>query len=151
VGWNHVGIGGRSGRDRMVVGFTTTSVISANIPVISWMSVLLVGETGVHRENHRLVASHWQTLSHNVVSSTPRHRQDSNSQFLWRLITRFTYDVWFNRDDSNYIILSGVHIVQKKLDLFHEYYYEFSMWLCRGYRASLKCRRSWVRFSVRSN
>ena len=29
-----------------------------NIPVISWMSVLLVGETGVHRENHRLVASH---------------------------------------------------------------------------------------------
>ena len=24
-------------------------------------------------ENHRLVASHWQTVSHNVVSSTPRH------------------------------------------------------------------------------
>ena len=23
--------------------------------------------------NHRSVASHWQTLSHNVVSSTPRH------------------------------------------------------------------------------
>jgi hypothetical protein len=28
----------------------------------------LVEETG---ENHRLTASHWQTLSHNVVSSTP--------------------------------------------------------------------------------
>jgi len=26
----------------------------------------------VPRENHRPVASHWQTLSHNVVSSTPR-------------------------------------------------------------------------------
>ena len=35
-----------------------------NILVISWRSVLLVQETG---ENHRPVASHWQTLSHNVV------------------------------------------------------------------------------------
>jgi hypothetical protein len=40
----------------------------------------LVEETGVPRENHRPVASHWQTLSHNVVSSTPRHEWDSNSQ-----------------------------------------------------------------------
>ena len=43
-----------------------------NISVISCQSVLLVEETGVHRENHRLVASQEQTLSHNVVSSTPR-------------------------------------------------------------------------------
>ena len=39
--------------------------------VISWRSVLLVVETGVPRENHRPAASHQQTLSHNVVSSTP--------------------------------------------------------------------------------
>jgi len=32
-----------------------------NIAVISWQSVLLVEETGVHWENHRLVANHWQT------------------------------------------------------------------------------------------
>ena len=32
-----------------------------NISVISWLSVLLVEETGVPRENHRPVASHWQT------------------------------------------------------------------------------------------
>ena len=38
-----------------------------NIWVISLRSVLLVEETG---ENHRPVASHWQILSHNVVSST---------------------------------------------------------------------------------
>ena len=44
------------------------------------LSVLLVEETGVPRENHQPVASHWQTLSHNVVSSTPRHEQGSNSQ-----------------------------------------------------------------------
>jgi len=43
-----------------------------NISVISWWSVLLVEETGVPGENHRPVASQWQALSHNVVSSTPR-------------------------------------------------------------------------------
>jgi hypothetical protein len=32
----------------------------------------MVEETGVPGENHRYVISHWQTLSHNVVSSTPR-------------------------------------------------------------------------------
>jgi len=34
-----------------------------NITVISWLWVLLVEETGVPGENHRPVASHWQTLS----------------------------------------------------------------------------------------
>jgi len=59
---------------------TTLSVILmvfnatfSNISAISWRSVLLVEETGVPRENHRSVASHWQTLSHNAISSTPRH------------------------------------------------------------------------------
>jgi hypothetical protein len=44
-----------------------------NISVISWRSVLLVEETGVPGENHQPVTSHWQTLSHNVVSSTLHH------------------------------------------------------------------------------
>ena len=39
-----------------------------NISVIQWLSVLLVGETGVPGENHWPVGSHWQTFSHNVVS-----------------------------------------------------------------------------------
>jgi hypothetical protein len=38
-----------------------------NISVILWLSVLLVEETGGPGENHRPVASHWQTLSQNVV------------------------------------------------------------------------------------
>jgi hypothetical protein len=42
-----------------------------NISAISWWSVLLVAETGVPGVNHRNVANHWQTVSHNVVSSTP--------------------------------------------------------------------------------
>jgi hypothetical protein len=49
-----------------------------NISVILW-SVLLVEETALYRETHGPVASHWQTLSHNVVSSTPRHERGSNS------------------------------------------------------------------------
>jgi hypothetical protein len=43
-----------------------------NISVISWRSVLLVENTGVLGENHRPATSHWQPLSHNVVSSILR-------------------------------------------------------------------------------
>ena len=35
--------------------------------IIGWLE-----KTGVPGENHRPDTSHWQTLSHNVVSSTPR-------------------------------------------------------------------------------
>jgi hypothetical protein len=41
-----------------------------NISVISWRSVLFVKETGIPGEYHWHVASHWQTLSNNVVLST---------------------------------------------------------------------------------
>jgi hypothetical protein len=52
--------------------------------VTSGRSVLLVEETGVPGESHRPVARHWQTLSHNVVSSTPRNEWGSNSQrYRW--------------------------------------------------------------------
>ena len=51
-----------------------------NISVMSWWSVLLVEETGVPGEIHRHVASHWQTLSHNAVTSVLLHELDSNSQ-----------------------------------------------------------------------
>jgi hypothetical protein len=47
-----------------------------DISVISWWSVLFVAET---RENHRSAASHRQTLSYNVVSST--HRQTGNRTY----------------------------------------------------------------------
>ena len=50
-----------------------------NISAILWWSVLLVDGAV---ENDRPAASHRQTLSHKVLSSTPRHQRDSNSQ-LW--------------------------------------------------------------------
>jgi hypothetical protein len=37
----------------------------------------LVEETGVPRENNRPAASHWQTLPHYAVSSTPHDKQNS--------------------------------------------------------------------------
>ena len=42
------------------------------ISVILLQSFLLLEETGVPGENHRPVARHYQTLSHNVEPSTPR-------------------------------------------------------------------------------
>jgi len=60
-------------------GCMVFNVTFNNISVISWRSVLLVKETGGPGENHRSVASHWQTLSHNVVHPD----RDSNSQHQW--------------------------------------------------------------------
>jgi len=48
-----------------------------NISVKWLLSVLLLEESGTPEENQRSTASHWQALSLNVVSSTPRH---ANSQ-----------------------------------------------------------------------
>ncbi len=58
-----------SGLGVRVMGFNATvNTISA----ISRRSVLLVEETGLPGESHRPPANHRQTVSHNVVSSTPR-------------------------------------------------------------------------------
>ncbi len=54
-----------------LVSFMVLNVTFNNISVISWQSVLLVEKTGAPGENHRPVASNWQTLSHYVVLSTP--------------------------------------------------------------------------------
>ena len=43
----------------------------------------LAEDTGVPGENHRPAASHWQTLSHNVVSSKPHNERGSKSQYMW--------------------------------------------------------------------
>ena len=51
----------------MIVCLMVFSATFNTISIISWRSVLLVEETGEPGKNHRPVASHWQTLSHNVV------------------------------------------------------------------------------------
>ena len=54
-----------------------------NISAKSWRLVLLVEETGVPGRNHQPVASHRQTLLHNVGTSTLHHERGSNSQLYW--------------------------------------------------------------------
>jgi len=51
-----------------MLGFIVFNAFFHNISAILWLSVLLVEQNG---ENYR-------PLSHNVVSSTPRHKQGSN-------------------------------------------------------------------------
>jgi hypothetical protein len=53
-----------------------------NISAISWRSVLLVEETGGPGEDHPPAASHWQTLSHNVVSSWFNARSPTGSYVI---------------------------------------------------------------------
>ena len=55
-----------------------------NATFLSYFSYIVAisfigGGNRSNAESHRPAASHWQTLSHNVVSSTPRHQRDSNS------------------------------------------------------------------------
>jgi len=59
----------KSGRG--LVWFMVFNATFNNISVISRRAVLLVGKTRVPTEDNRHVASHWQTLLHNVVSNTP--------------------------------------------------------------------------------
>jgi hypothetical protein len=93
------------------------------IASISWRSVLLVEEIGVLGENHRPVASHWQTLSHNVVSSTHRQARGSNSQSLELRIRqswndnnkRAGYIPWFYLLSKRASIMNWYHL---KIKLF---------------------------------
>jgi len=45
--------------DGLWLWFMVFNATFNNISVISWRSVLLLAEIGVHRENHRPAASHW--------------------------------------------------------------------------------------------
>jgi len=57
-------------RVRVMVFNATFNNIFFCISVISWRSVLLVKETEYPGENHRLAASHLQSLSRNDLLST---------------------------------------------------------------------------------
>ena len=48
-------------------GFMVFNATFNNISVTLWRSVILVGETGLPREIHRPIASHWQILSHKSI------------------------------------------------------------------------------------
>jgi hypothetical protein len=78
-----------------------------NISVISWRSVLLMEETGVPGENHRPATSHWQTVSHNVVSL---------SVTCGRSVVLSGYSDW------HLTICKGSHEAHYKLAIFYNTY-----------------------------
>jgi hypothetical protein len=79
------------------------NAIFNNISLLFCPSVLLVEETWVLGENHRPAASHWQTLLHNVISSTPRHYGDFVVILFIENATRFctTNGTWAEKSDYN--------------------------------------------------
>ena len=82
-----------------LVWFMVSNATFNNISVISCHSVLLVEETGVPGKNHQPATSNWQTLSHNVVSSTPHlsrvrtHYANGNRQLIALVIVNPT-TIW---------------------------------------------------------
>jgi hypothetical protein len=53
--------------------------VTLNTITLHSRSISCIEETGIPGENSRHAGSYWQTVSHNVVSSTTRHERGSNS------------------------------------------------------------------------
>jgi hypothetical protein len=106
-----------------------------NISVISWLSVLLVEETGVPGENHLPVASHWQTLSHNVLWSTPRlsriwtHNFSDDTHHVWKEDLNSNCEKFYQYQQNKQSTLNWNHWIQKKHDIWC---WKFRYWLVTG-------------------
>jgi hypothetical protein len=55
-----------------MLNFNLYTGIQIMIFILFSFNIILYNTIGVPRENHWPALGHWQTLSHNVVSSTPR-------------------------------------------------------------------------------
>jgi hypothetical protein len=65
--------------------FSTNSFRISTVTTCDIRKLNKLYNSRVPGENHRPIQCHWQTLSHNVVSSTPRHEQDLsfNGDMYW--------------------------------------------------------------------
>ena len=96
-----------------------------NIQAWSCRLVLLVEETGMSGENHRPAGSHWQTLSHNVVSGTPR--LEWNAIFpLWK--ARLLESKLSNAVSESYIFIESMYLVRIK-HIFVKGYLFYNLWI----------------------
>jgi hypothetical protein len=94
------------------------NVTIKNISAISWQSVLLVEETGGPRENHRPVASHWQTLSHNVVHLALIEIRISQT----RSITNSAYDkIGLHYENITFLLSYKIKHVSMRVCVLKEY------------------------------
>jgi hypothetical protein len=119
----------------------------SNILVISLRSAFLMKETKVPGENHQPAASHWQTASHNVVSSTPlltgirihnisgdRHRLHRYLYSNYHTITTTT-DPKLIEDSQCIIIAYLIPIESKILIKSHDLeMYNSSIRMCSNHR-----------------
>ena len=86
-------------------------------------------ETDVPREDHRPVASYWQTLSHNVVSSTSHHERGRTHNFcdryeisipqmtIYLLLFTYSFPVFYHCQYFYWIILVTRRVFYKKQEL----------------------------------
>ena len=105
-------------------GFMVLSATFNNISVISQRSVLLVEKTGGLGENHRPVASHLQTLSHNVghlaLVEIRTHNTKSNYHtitattviHIWTEICFQNIEPWMHSE--NVFCIPGVNLLTLK-------------------------------------
>ena len=89
-----------------------------NISAIWWRSVFsLVEETRIPGENNIPAASHWQSLSHNIVSNTPRHEWDFTS---WEMdnvnvfINDITWKIFISFWGSVFVLKIWIYIYRNR-------------------------------------
>ena len=102
------------------------------------------GENGAPEEIQKSAVSHWQTLSHNVVSCTPHHERGSNSQHKYNYHTMTTMTV---------PLCYGIWLTSWRtwIDLVLQYTLEFYLtcfivFACGWYRSRPVCHSTFVFF-----
>ena len=81
--------------------------------LLGWVGYLwLVEKIGVPGENHRPVASRWQTLSHNVVSSTPRSCICILGVSILPLSTVLIFLIWNCSDSMVFVLFHFINVVK---------------------------------------
>jgi len=106
----------------LVDGFMVFNATFNNISVISWQSVLFVEETRGPGENHRPVASHWQTLSHNVTYILPWSRFKLTTSVV--ICTDCTGSC-----KTKYHTITAMSAHQEQVDQVHcNYFWQYDLW-----------------------
>jgi hypothetical protein len=82
---NFIGVGNRNNRRKLPTWRKSRTNVFTFMVFNATFNSISMEDTGVVGENLRPATSHWQTVSRNVVSSTPRLRWGSNSQRKWWL------------------------------------------------------------------
>jgi len=96
----------------IVIVYFVFNVTFIAVSAISWWSVLLVAETGIHGENHRQTASYWRNLiTYKKCLKMPKWKSEAVN---WR--TDKTMDNWTNTHDTFLEQPSSGTLIVKRLE-----------------------------------